>query len=180
MRTDPFRDEHIRSTDRARDRVRHRPHSLRAYLAWAKREYTLELPLTLHHLSVTDEGGNPAMTGEAKAFLGFAQSKPQDWLAVASRQDDDGYYVTPFCAALASLRRKHPVAGAFIHAVVANELDPASVAGTRFGLPDDVAWFVLRGALPDLYARWTPRKRRTNAPTWVDKSDSQRAAEDAA
>ena len=159
------------------DRIRSRPASLRAYLRWATREYQLEPPPKLHDGRLMDDHGDPRMTREAMGYLGFAQTGDQDWMAVACRRDEDGYYLTPMRAALAKFRSRHPQVGQLVAETVADVLFPSDVARAN-DLTPEVAAFVLRSALPELWDLWQPRP--LPRVKWTEKSDAQKAAESAA
>jgi hypothetical protein len=137
----------------------------------------MEPPPKLHEGKLMDDHGDPRMTGEAKGYLGFAQSGDQDWMAVARRLDDDGFYLTPMRAALAVFAERHPEVGKFLRGTLTNVLFPTDVAKAN-GMTHEVGMFVLRSALPELWDLWQPRPLPRTS--WIDKSDSQRAAESAA
>jgi hypothetical protein len=177
MKPEPHANEHAARAAARDDRIRSRPASLRAYLKWASREYAMEPPPKLHEGKLMDDHGDPRMTGEAKGYLGFAQSGDQDWMAVARRLDDDGFYLTPMRAALAVFAERHPEVGKFLRGTLTNVLFPTDVAKAN-GMTHEVGMFVLRSALPELWDLWQPRPLPRTS--WIDKSDSQRAAESAA
>lgn len=176
MLTEPYAREAAQRRERVADRKSNRPSSLRAYLKWASREYGLEPPAKLHHVAVMDAHGDPAMTGEAVAWLGFGQDGEQDWMALACRRDDDGYYLTPFRAALAKFVAAYPTVGPFVRAVIANEHDQDAVIAAH-GHGREVGRFILAGALPRLWDLWAPAPARRSRVTWVDKSEAQQRAE---
>lgn len=180
MKPEPYADAHRDRQAARNDRILSKPTGLRALLRWATREYELEPPPKLHEGKLMDDHGDPRMTGEARGYLGFGQDGDQDWMAVACRLDQDGYYLTPFRAALAKFETRHPQVGAFLRDTAANVLFPTDVANVH-GMTHEQAGFVLRAALPELWDLWQPRPLpKPSRVSWVDKSDSQRAAEEAA
>ena len=97
---------------------------------------------------------------------------------MACRRDADGYYLTPFRAALAKFAANYPTVFPLIRAVVYAELSPDEAIAAQ-GYPREVGRFVLAGALPRLWDLWQAAPAGQHRTSWVDKSEAQRQAEDA-
>jgi hypothetical protein len=174
-RSEPFADDHSHSKSVKGDRIRHQPRKLADYLAWLTHQYALEAPTRLHDRDVADDGA-PDHTGEAKSWLGMAQERtPNDWREVACARDADGYRRTPMRCAIA--RISDPDRRALLGGLAVNLLTPLDVTRAH-GIPDWAASDVMWRSLTTLWALYeeVPIPRRS----WVDLSDSQRAAEEAA
>lgn len=175
-RHEPHEAEHRHSARVRNDRVNHRPRKLADYLRWLTTTYALEAPARLHDRDVADDGA-PDHTGEAKSWLGMTQQRePNDWRAVACRRDVDGYLSTPMRCAI---ERMPAARRTLLRDLACNVLTPLDVTRAH-GIPDDFAGDVMYRSLTMLWEQYgeipTPRRE----PSWVDKSDSQRAAEQAA
>ena len=179
-------DVEYRLSRASRDRVRGKPTTLRALLAWGKREYLLEPPDRLHNHSLAEDG-DPTMNAEAAGYLGFHQgevggawlgqnAQPNDWTRIACRTDRDGLFVTPMRCAIA---RSAPGRRPFLRDLLSHVLHFRDVT-RQHGVADDYAGDVVFHALSRLWDTYTvgpiPDNRRTG---YLDKSDAQRAAEDA-
>ena len=176
IRSTPYEGANRDSQRKKGDRVNYRPAKLADYLRWLQEGYALEAPSRLHDRDTADDG-TPDHTGEAKAFLGFTQQvEPNDWRKVAQRRDDSGYYLTPMRAAIERMPKERRQ---FVRDLATDLFTPGAVA-TIHGIPDWCAGDVMYRSLTMLWDIYTdaPIPRRT--PGWVDKSDSQRAAETAA
>lgn len=153
-------------------------HSLRWLLAWAYRQWTLETPSLGHSISLTDEGGSPDMKAVAKAYLGLLRRGDgrDDWEQTACRLDRDGFYVTPLRAAMTRVRSL--AMRRFLHDLIPNAMLRPSDVAQLHGSPSWAEAWVMHGALEILYRefRAAPLPQRS----WVDLSDSQRAAEEVA
>ena len=138
----------------------------------------METPSLGHSISLTDEGGAPDMKAAAKAYLGLLRKGdgPDDWEKTACRRDPDGRYVTPFRAALSKIRNQK--LRRFLHDLIGNVLLRPSDVTTVHGIPDWAEAWVIEGALEILYREYqaAPTPKRS----WIDKSDSQRSAEEVA
>lgn len=168
------------TTRTASDRVNHKPKSL---LRWLQDGYSADGPTKLHSGAVLEEDGDPAMTGEAKAFLGFSQQRkddhgrdiiePNDWRAVACQRDEDGSYRWPMRACISKV--KDPWRRRFIAELATELFDPQSVAEAN-GIPAWCADDVINASLEMLWQTWRadPLPRRTRP------SESQAIAESAA
>jgi hypothetical protein len=178
LRTGAYSAENAASLVRGKDRKRDKPANLRTLLRWLVREYALEAPAKLHTGTALEEDGDPAMTGEAKSWLGMSdRHEPNDWLAVACRTDADGFYVSPMRCAIARIRNEDR--RNLVGELAVNLLFPRDVMDAH-AIPawcqNDVA-FASLSIVWDTYAdRPLPR----SSVGWVEKSASQRAAEDAA
>jgi hypothetical protein len=102
---------------------------------------------------------------------------PNDWRAVACRRDADGYLATPMRCAIA--RIADPERRQLLGGLAVNLLTPLDVTRAQ-GIPDFCAGDVMWRSLTMLWSVYeeVPIPRRSIG--WVDKSDSQRAAEEAA
>jgi len=158
------------------DRMRYPPKSL---LRWMQQGYALEAPGRLHTRSL-EEDGDPAMHGEARAYIGFSQgviggtwfavaAVPNDWRRVACRTDDDGCYVTPMRAAIA--RTSHWAERRLLVELATNVFYPLDVTRSN-GIPDWCRHDVVEAALGRLYANWRDRP----LPTRSAISESQAIA----
>lgn len=170
MKPEPHADTHRESVRRKGDRTATRPVTLRALLRWAQREYSMEPPPRLHDRDIADDGA-PDHTPEAKRWFGFSQDRePNDWKAVASRLDEDGYYRTPLRAALERVpgteRRE------LLRAVLPNVFFPSDACAAA-GIPSWCADDVLFRALDLLWRQFADRP----IPTRGGKSDAQLDAE---
>lgn len=182
IRRAPHVAEHAASA-RLRDRIASRPLTLAALHRWLTDGYALEAPARLHDRDVADDGA-PDHTGEAKGYLGMTdppswvtQTQATDWRRVACRTDDEGYYVTPMRCAIA--RVGDPDRRQLLGGLACNLLTPLDVTRAQ-DIPDWCAGDVMYRALSMLWDVYTDRPIPRRGPTWVEKSDSQRAAEEAA
>lgn len=190
VRTSPHETEHRISARVRADRMRHKPRSL---LAWLASGYALEAPEKLHSGARLETDGDPAMTGEAAGWLGFHQGEDRglvpepdreataggdmDWRRIASRVDVDGKYKTPIRAALS--RIADPKRRRFACELAVNLYFPLDVAAAN-----DIAgepWQVQAAIQATLELVWrtyadAPEPRSRSAG-WVDRSESQQAAE---
>lgn len=174
LRTEPHAAANEQSTRVKADRMRHRPKSL---LRWLQDGYLADAPAKLHSGAVLEEDGDPAMTGEAKAFLGFTRpredDKPTDWRDVACQKDPDGYYRWPMRAAIARLR--DPWRRRFVAELATELFDPLSVAEANL-IPAWCADDVINASLELVWKTW----RDAPLPQRSRPSESQSIAESAA
>ena len=176
LRSSQYQIDHDLSTRKGRDRIKGKPQTLHEMLSWAQHAYALEAPAKLHSGATLEEDGDPAMTGEAKAYIGFHDhNEPNDWRRIARRLDEDGCYVTPMRAAIEEipgLQRR-----AFLRALLVQVFHAKDV--TRdFDIPDWASGDVTFMSLAQLWDVW--RDKPLPRPSWVDLSDSQRNALDIA
>lgn len=175
LRPERHEEEHARSARIKGDRIGHRPATLAGLLRWLQAGYALEAPNRLHDRDIADDGA-PDHTGEAKAYIGLSQQRePNDWPAVARRLDPDGFYQTPMRAAIS--RVGDPDRRRLLGGLACNMFTPLDVTRAE-GIPDWCAGDVMYRALSLLWSVYTDRPIPQRS--WVDKSDSQRAAEEAA
>jgi hypothetical protein len=161
----------------SRDRVTHRPKSLKSYLRWAQTEYQREPPVRLHGRAIEDDG-DPAMTGETKGYLGFHDKRePNDWRAIACSLDADGFHKTPMRCAIESIR--DPNRRRLVRGIVTRTFYVGDVARSM-GIPDWCAADVVLRSLEMLWDQYSDRPIPRPSVGWVDKSESQQKAEDAA
>lgn len=175
IRPEPYSREHAAS-HRPRD-YRVRPGSLRALLRWAHSQYELETPNLDHSHRHLDDDGAPSMSGAVRAYLalsGRLDDRPDDWLRIASRTDDDGFYLTPLRRAIETLPKER---AALLRDVVPEVLMPTDVM-VLHGIPSWAASDVLYRSLVMLWDRYLDRPLPPTS--YLSKSDAQRAAEDAA
>ena len=172
LRSSEYQTAHDFSARKGRDRIRGKPHTLKALLSWAQREYAIEAPARTHSGARIEEDGDPAMTGEAKGHLGFHDwHEPNDWRAVACRRDDDGRYVTPMrCAieAVSSDKRRDFLRDMLTAVFFAKDV-------TRLhDIPDWASGDVTYASLSLLWDAW--RDSPLPRASWIEVSDSQRSA----
>ena len=176
VRTSPYEGPHRDSLARRGDRVRYRPAKLADYLRWLQDGYAAEAPARLHDRDTADDG-TPDMTGQAKGYLGFSQTdEPNDWQKLACRRDDSGAYLTPMRCAIGRLpadRRQ------FVRELAVNLFTPTDVSRAN-GIPDWCAGDVMYRSLTMLWDLYQDVPTPRRSPGWVDKSESQQAAETAA
>lgn len=173
LRSSQYQVENDISSRKGRDRIKGKPQTLKALLSWAQTGYALEAPAKLHSGATIEEDGDPAMTGEAKAYIGFHDRKePNDWRGIARRLDADGHYVTPMRAALEEVpgfQRR-----AFLRALLVQVFHAKDV--TRdFDIPDWASGDVAFMSLGQLWDCW--RDKPLARPSWIDRSESQQNAE---
>jgi hypothetical protein len=177
-----------------------RPLTLHALLVQAQAAYAGEIPALQHSMSLTDDGGAPAMSGPARSYLGLAGRKcrgrqspdkatrtmhaecadgcllePDNFRSAAFRVDEDGRYRTPTLAAIESIpdgtRRM------FVRWLLTNTFRPTDVS-RAFGIPDWCAADVMHRSLTELRRNYRAAPLTRN---WISgRSDAQRAAEEAA
>ncbi len=155
MRREPYDWEFQQSDRRQNDRMRHRPPSL---LVWLQQQYALEAPARLHAHAL-EEDGDPAMNGEARAYIGFSQgviggawfavsAQANDWVKIAHRVDVDGKFVTPMRAAIARVSDPHE--RVMLGQLACNVLYPLDVTRAN-GIPDWCRNDVLNASLERLW-----------------------------
>lgn len=166
-----YETEHLASRQGA-DR-RHRPATLRALLRWAHAQYVSETPNLDHSGSHIDDDGAPTMAAAARRYLGMLtrDDRADDWLRIASRQDKDGYYVTPLRRAIETLPRERRL---LLRDLVPELLSPSSVA-LLHGIPAWCQGDVLYQSLTMLWGRFIDRP--LPSPGWLDRSEAQQNAE---
>lgn len=179
IRPEPYSREHAAS-HRPRD-YRVRPGSLRALLRWAHSQYELETPNLDHSHHHLDDDGAPSMSGAVRAYLALNPPKdgkddeyPDNWLAIASAKDEDGFYRTPLRRAIETLPKERRL---LLRDVVPEVLMPSDVLALH-GIPAWAASDVLYRSLVMLWDRYLDRPLPSTG--YLSKSDAQRAAEDAA
>ena len=152
------------------------PQTLRALLHWARSEYVAETPNLDHSQSHIDDDGAPTMGAQVRAYLALAgkDAREDNWLRIASKCDDDGFYRTPLRRAMETLPRERRL---FLRDVVPELFHVTDIA-TLHGIPTWCANDVLYRSLTMLWQRYldTPVPERN----YLDLSESQRAAEGAA
>jgi hypothetical protein len=173
LRASQYQLDHDLSARRGRDRVKGKPQTLKALLSWAQHGYALEAPAKMHSGARLEDDGDPAMTGEAKSYIGFHDRKePNDWRGIARRLDVDGRYVTPMRAAVESvpgIERR-----AFLRSLLVQVFHAKDVT-RQHDIPDWCSGDVTYQSLSILWDCW--RDRPLARPSWVDLSESQRNAE---
>ena len=174
MRPEPYADAHA-SSRRGADR-RIPPSNLRTLLRWAHQAYVAETPNLDHSGVHIDDDGAPTMSAQARAYLALSgkDERPDDWLRIASRMDPDGFYLTPLRRAIETLPRPRRL---FLRDLVPEVLMPSDIAALH-GIPEWCQSDVTRKSLELLWAAYLDRP--LPKPGWLDRSDSQRSAEDAA
>ena len=178
LRTGQYDAENRASERRGKDRIRGKPQNLRTLLRWLTSSYALEVPGKLHSGATLEEDGDPAMTGEAQSWLGMHDdSQPNDWIRVACRTDADGYFSTPMRCAIA---RVHQAERRNLLAELAtNLLFPKAVMDANL-IPAWAQNDVLGVSLSILWDTYADRPLPRSTVNHLEKSESQRAAEDAA
>ena len=176
-RTAAYETEHRLTSRVVNDRVNNKPKSL---LRWLQDGYALDHTAKLHSGAVLEEDGDPAMTGEAKAFLGLSypskgqdQDQPIDWRKVACQRDEDGSYRWPMKSAIARLR--DPWRRRFLAELATELFDPESVALAN-GIPAWCAHDVIDASLEMVWRSW----RHAPMPKRSSPSESQANADAAA
>lgn len=176
MRPEQFAPEHQRSlTERAAAADRRvAPSTLRALLRWATSAWSSEVPTLSHSLSLTDGDGTPLMSGQARSYIGIAKrgDEPDDWLRIASKCDDDGFYLYPMRRALLLIPKDRQ---AFARDLIANVLSPQDITRLH-GVPDWCANDVVAFTLRLIWAKYADRPMPRTGP----RSDSQLDADAAA
>ena len=175
MRQEPYQSAHERSRNGA-DR-RQRPVTLRALLRWANAAYVAETPNLDHSGSHIDDDGAPTMAIAARAYLaltGQMDDRGDDWGWIASRLDKDGFYRTPLRRAIETLPTDRRL---FLRDLVPEVLMPSDIA-TLHGIPAWCASDVMYRSLAMLWDRFLDRP--LPKPGYLERSESQRSAEDAA
>ena len=173
MRPEAYADDHAasrRTQDRGADR-RIAPQSLRALLRWANAAYCAETPDLAHSGGHFDDDGTPTMSARARAYLALTGTdpRPDDWVRIASRVDEDGFYRTPLRRAIETL----PVARRlFARDLVPEVLVPSEIA-TLHGIPSWCAGDVTHRTLSMLWTRYSDRPIPESGP----RSDAQLDAE---
>lgn len=152
---------------------RQRPGTLRALLRWAHAQYVAETPNLDHSGSHIDDDGAPTMAAAARRYLGMMTSddRADDWLRIASRQDKDGFYLTPLRRAIETLPWEERL---FLRDIVPEVLFMSDVL-TLHGIP---AWCrndVLSGSLIRLWDRFA--EAPLPQPGWLERSEAQQNAE---
>jgi hypothetical protein len=177
MRAEPYADANRHSRAVAGNRVTNRPVNLRALIRWATREWSAEVPSRLHDRDIADDGA-PDFTPEAKRVLGMTGTgnQPDDWQRIACRLDSDGYRATPLHCVVAGFPDEQR---RYLRDLLTNLYTPDAIAELH-GIPRAFHEAVARDLLTICWNRYsaTPMPRRSVG--WVDKSEAQRAAEEAA
>ena len=148
------------------------PVTLRALLRWAHAAWVAETPALDHSGSHLDDDGAPTMNARARAYLalsGRPDDRPDDWVRIASRLDEDGFYRTPLRRAVATLP---PARRMFARDLIPEVLRPSDI-NTLHGIPDWAAVDVTHRTLLMLWERYADRPIAQPAR----KSDAQLDAE---
>ncbi len=154
--------------------MRDRPRTLRGLEGWASRKFRDETP-NLDHSAVIDEGGSPTMAAAARRYLGLMgpdSDRADDWVRIASRTDEDGFYRTPLRRALSTFP--------FGQRMFLRDLIPGMYANLELSLLHGVPeWCVPIVAHRSLLVLWD---RYLDKPVpergWISgRSDAQRDAE---
>lgn len=164
--------------------------SLHSLLSWANRTYRLEVPDLGHSISLTDDGGAPAMKPAIASYIGLLarnrldtkDDQPDNWKARAGRKDRDHKYVTPLRYAIELAT--DPDERSFLRSLVPELYYPSEIAEIH-SIPRWAARYVMYACLARLRERYEGLMRDQEKGTaanvgWVSKSDAQRAAETAA
>lgn len=152
---------------------RQRPATLRALLRWAHAQYVAETPNLDHSGSHIDDDGAPTMAAAARRYLGMMtkDDRADDWLRIASRMDRDGFYLTPLRRAIETLPEPRRL---LLRDLVPEVFFPSEVA-LLHGIPAWCANDVLYRSLTMLWDQFI--ERPLPSVGWLERSDSQRAAE---
>lgn len=152
------------------------PSSLRVLLRWAYQAYVDETPNLDHSGVHLDDDGAPTMARAARRYLGLVgvpDERDDDWVRIASRLDQDGYYLTPLRRAIETLP---PPRRLFLRDLVPEALFPTEVA-LLHGIPAWCVQDVIRQSLTMLWRGFLDRP--LSAPGYLERSEAQRAAEGA-
>lgn len=173
-RPGPYHAEHARS--RQGNDTRQRPGTLRALLRWAHAQYVAETPNLAHSGSHLDDDGAPTMAAQARRYLGMMtkDGRADNWLAIASKTDADGYYLTPLRRAIETLPTERRL---FLRDLVPELFFPSEIA-LLHGIPEWCRTDVTYQSLVLLWARYIDRP--LPQPGWLQRSESQRSAEQVA
>jgi hypothetical protein len=172
MRAEPYAEAHERSFVVSRDR-RQTPATLRALLRWAHRQYVAETPNLDHSGIHLDDDGAPTMAAAARRYLGLSKKddRTDNWVELAGRTDEDGFYLTPLRLAIETQPRERRL---FLRDLVPEVLFPSEVA-LLHGIP---AWCMADVIHQSLAMLWrTFRERPPVRPNYLDRSEAQRSAE---
>ena len=152
---------------------RQRPGTLRGLLRWAHAQYVAETPNLDHSGIHLDDDGAPTMAAAARRYLGMMTSddRPDDWLRIASRQDRDGFYLTPLRRAIETLPTERRL---LLRDLVPELLFPSEVA-LLHGIPQWCQSDVLYQSLTMLWGRFIDRP--LPSPGWLERSEAQQNAE---
>jgi len=115
------------------------------------------------------------MASAVRRYLGLAGREDQrqdDWIALASRLDGDGFFLTPLRRAIELQARDRRL---FLRNLVPELYFPTDVAALH-GIPDWGMSDVIHQSLAMLW--WAYLERPIPSPGYLERSDSQRAAED--
>lgn len=160
------------------------PATLHSSLRFAHAQFVLELPELQHSVSLTDDGGAPAMKPAAASYLGLLAKRlleddkqPDNWKARAARRDPDGRYLTPLRLAIELAPEGER---AFLRSLVPELYFPSEIAELH-GIPRWAAKYVMYAALARLRERYETLIRNSEKGSaanvgWVSMSESARRA----
>ena len=153
---------------------------LRALLRWAHNQYQAETPSLQHAVEEFDAGGAPEMQPAPRAWVGL-NAETMDWRRIACRLDKDGKYVTPVRCAMESMPEYRRTVLRGIVPRLFEVVESVRIATGDLDMPAEAAIDTAERSLRMLRHRVTaapvPSPRKVG---WVDKSEAQQKAEDAA
>lgn len=162
--------------------------TLHSLLRWCHAQYVLEMPELQHSVSLTDDGGAPAMKPAISSYLGLLAKRllendkqPDNWKARAARRDPDGRYLTPLRLAIELAPEGER---SFLRSLVPELYFPSEIAELH-GIPRWAAKYVMYSTLLRLRERYDGLIRDSEKGSaanlgWVSRSESQQNAESAA
>ena len=162
LRAQPFEAEHRSSVARQMAQ----PKGLGPLLAWFLREWSAEVPTSVHmrgvwhdHVGLTEDRrsvggsliGSPALASDFRRYI---ENSP-------SEIDQDGWYARPVHRALASMtgRNANSVFMARFLFALARAAGDVDAAAQSFGIPPEVAPVYAEAAMFRLWRAWEPAAR---------------------
>jgi hypothetical protein len=179
----PYRELHAERL--AAKHNRHKPPRGEGLVRWIRDAYAAEAPPLRLHERATGDDGAPRLAGP---FIAYITAHPKeidrgDPEYIKTEGDEAGTYLRPLAAALWRLEKRSPEYAAIARAIACEVFDPESAVEAALGMlgyrvPDAWRKGIARDSLVRVWMIYTEERRAE--PTWIDKSESQQAAEDAA
>jgi hypothetical protein len=179
----PYRELHAERL--AAKHNRQKPPRGEGLVRWIRDAYAAEAPPLRLHERATGDDGAPRLAGP---FIAYITAHPKeidrgDPEYIKTDGDEAGTYLRPLAAALWRLEKRSPEYAAIARAIACEVFDPESAVEAALGMlgyrvPDAWRKGIARDSLVRVWMIYTEERRAE--PTWIDKSESQQAAEDAA
>jgi hypothetical protein len=180
----PYRELHAERL--AAKHNRQKPPRGEGLVRWIRDAYAAEAPPLRLHERATGDDGAPRLAGP---FIAYITAHPKeidrgDPEYIKTDGDDEaGTYLRPLAAALWRLEKRSPEYAAIARAIACEVFDPESAVEAALGMlgyrvPDSWRKGIARDSLVRVWMIYTEERRAE--PTWIDKSESQQSAEDAA